>query len=253
MAILGIDRDEFERILPTVLTPTTPIRSVEFLRGREKILEIIRRSFVQPGRHVFIHGDRGVGKTSLAQTAAFEHQPSNAAPILIGCDNASTFYSMARSIALKLRPTDPSITKTTRGGKIDAGWKGILSAEAQQTIENGAIPDFKTIDDVIGAMGYLAEQHSRAPVIVIDEFERIKDASERMLVADFIKQVGDQSLPLKLIFCGIGSALEDLLDAHHSCYRYLTAIALDRLGEACGRRVRPQNRRHVRISNRYDK
>jgi Cdc6-like AAA superfamily ATPase len=228
--IAGINRAEFERILPTVLTPTTPIRSVEFLRGREKILEDIRRSFVQPGRHVFIHGDRGVGKTSLAQTAAIEHQSSSAAPIFIGCDNASTFYSIARNVALKLRPTDPSITKTTRGGKISAGWKSVLSAEAQQIIERGAIPDFRTIDDVIGAIGYLAEHHSQAPVIVIDEFERITAASERMLFADFIKQVGDQSLPVKLIFCGIGSALGDLLDAHHSCYRYLTAIALDRLG-----------------------
>ncbi len=51
-----------------------------------------------------------------------------------------------------------------------------------------------------------------------------------MLFADFIKQIGDQSVPIKLIFCGIGSALSDLLDSHHSCYRYLTAVPLERLG-----------------------
>lgn len=51
-----------------------------------------------------------------------------------------------------------------------------------------------------------------------------------MLFADFIKQVGDQSVPVKLLFCGIGSSLSDLLDAHHSCYRYLTAVPLERLG-----------------------
>jgi hypothetical protein len=34
------------------------------------------------------------------------------------------------------------------------------------------------------------------PVIVIDEFERITNDSERMLFADFIKQVGDQSVPI---------------------------------------------------------
>ena len=77
MAIKGISRDEFIRLLPQLLTPTTPIRSAEFLRGRDKILEDIRRAFIQPGRHVFIHGDRGVGKTSLAQTAAIEHQSAN--------------------------------------------------------------------------------------------------------------------------------------------------------------------------------
>ena len=94
MAIKGFDRAEFEEILPSLLTPTTPIRSAEFLRGRERILEEIRRSFIQPGRHVFIHGDRGVGKTSLAQTAAIEHQSASADPVMVGCDNASTFYGI---------------------------------------------------------------------------------------------------------------------------------------------------------------
>lgn len=230
MAIRGIDRTRFEELLPTLLTPTTPIRSPEFLRGREKILEVIRRSYIQPGRHVFIHGDRGVGKTSLAQTAAIEHQSSGAPPIFIGCDNASTFFGVIRNIALKLRPGDPSITKTSRSGKVGVGWKTFLSAEAQQTVERGAIPDFHTVDDAIATIGYLADQHSANPVIVIDEFERIKAADERMLFADFIKQAGDQSLPIRLIFCGIGSALGDLLDAHHSCYRYITAIVLERLG-----------------------
>jgi Cdc6-like AAA superfamily ATPase len=217
MAIRRFNRKEFEAVLPTVLTPTTPIRSVEFLRGREKILEVIRRSFIQPGRHVFIHGDRGVGKTSLAQTAALEHQSANAPPIFVGCDKASTFYNVARNIALKLRPIDPAITKTTSSGKLGAGWK-VLSAEAQKTIERGPMPDFKTIDDAVGAIGHLAARHSQSPVIVIDEFERIKEPDERMFFADFIKQIGDQSLSVKLIFCGIGSALSDLLDAHHSCY-----------------------------------
>ena len=50
------------------------------------------------------------------------------------------------------------------------------------------------------------------------------------MFADFIKQVGDQSIPITLVFCGVGAALEELLDAHHSCYRYLTSIELERLG-----------------------
>lgn len=229
MAIRGFNRSQFEQVLPTLLTPTTPIRSAEFLRGREKILEDIRRAFIQPGRHVFIHGDRGVGKTSLAQTAANEHQSSSAPPIFVGCDNKSTFYSVARSIGVKLQPADPSITKTVSGGKLGVGWRG-LSAEAHRTIERGSIPEFKTIDDVVAAISFLASKHPASSVIVIDEFERIKDEQERMLFADFIKQAGDQSLPIKMIFCGIGSSLSDLLDAHHSCYRYLTAIALERLG-----------------------
>ena len=35
-----------------------------------------------PGKHIFIYGDRGVGKTSLAQTAAFLQQSADSSPIL---------------------------------------------------------------------------------------------------------------------------------------------------------------------------
>ena len=86
MAIVGFNRDEFERALRATLSPTTPIRSPEFLRGRHKALEDIRRALVQPGRHIFIYGDRGVVKTSLAQTAAYEHQYASPSPVLLGCD-----------------------------------------------------------------------------------------------------------------------------------------------------------------------
>ena len=74
------------------------------------------------------------------------------------------------------------------------------------------------------------KRHSCAPVIIVDEFERVKASDDRMLFADFIKQIGDQSIPLKLIFCGVGTSLNDLLDAHHSCYRYLAAVHRERLG-----------------------
>lgn len=133
-------------------------------------------------------------------------------------------------LAQKLAQVDPTVSKVTRSGKLGAGWKGFISAEAQQTVERGAIPELHSIDDAISIVGFIANKHSQQPVVVIDEFERIKDAGERMLFADFIKQVGDQSVPLKLIFCGIGSALSELLDSHHSCYRYLTAVPLERLG-----------------------
>jgi uncharacterized protein len=226
MPIEGFERREFEQVLKTKLSPTTPIRSSQFLRGRKEILENIRRSFLQPGRHVFIHGDRGVGKTSLAQTAANE-QPGP--PILIGCDNASTFYQVARNLIEKLAPSDPTIKKVSRTAKVEAGWKGFISAGARQTVERGGIPTLSTIEDAISVVGYQATKRGDTPVVIFDEFERIKDPAERMNFADFIKQVGDQTVPLKLIFCGIGSSLGDLLDAHHSCYRYLTAISLERL------------------------
>src|ERR1700730_13956360 len=231
MAIVGFSRDRFETALQQTLSPTTPIRSPEHLRGREKKLEDIRRALVQPGRSVFVYGDRGVGKTSLAQTAAFEHQSASKGPVLIGCDASSTFGRVAQQITTRLLGLDANLIKLSnqqKGGVTASG----LSVELQRAIEKGPVPVPNSVDEAINMLLQAANHHSAQPVIVIDEFERLKDDDQRALFADLIKQTGDQSMPFKLIFCGVASSLGELLDAHHSCYRYLVTIELERLPAA---------------------
>ncbi|HLI12816.1 MAG TPA: ATP-binding protein [Alphaproteobacteria bacterium] len=230
MALAGFDRKAFEEVLKQRLSPTTPIRSAEFLRGRDKKLEDIRRSLVQPGRHVFIYGERGVGKTSLAQTVAFEHHPASRAPILLGCDPGSSFYSIAKNLCDRLEGLGPGEHKKTRRRTAMLGIPSVAGVEDHEATEHGHATELRSINDAVAAVALAVKGYKLAPVVVIDEFERIKSASERMLFADFIKQIGDQMVPLKLIFCGVGSVLGELLDAHHSCYRYLTTVPLERLG-----------------------
>ena len=198
------------------------------LRGREKKQEDIRRASIQPGRHIFIFGDRGVGKTSLAQTTAYEHHPSETEPIFLGCDASSTFYSMAFDLCSRISQIDPAISKQTSSTKGGFNWG--ISGERQMSIERTKSSEPKSINEVIDTIKWTLKGNKKPHVVVIDEFERINDQDERSLFADFIKQISDQSISLKLIFCGVGTAVSDLIDSHHSCYRYLTAIELERLG-----------------------
>jgi uncharacterized protein len=69
------------------------------------------------GRQIFIHGDRGVGKTSLAQTAAFRFQSSDAQPVITSCHKASTFESVMQDIIVKLRGGNPYEAKRTTSSK----------------------------------------------------------------------------------------------------------------------------------------
>lgn len=228
MAIPGMNRPQFEQVLHTRLSPTTPIRSPEFLKGRGKKLEDIRKSLVSPGRHVFVYGDRGVGKTSLAQTAAFEQQSSDGNPILLTCDSRSTFFTVIRDLGNHFLASDPTIQK--RVSQLKAGAKSsVITAEMSHQIERGSVPELASINQAVALIRFIAEGHSRAPVVVIDEFERLVNAGDKMLFSDFIKQISDQSVPIKLIFCGVGVSLDQLLAAHHSCYRYLTSVNLERL------------------------
>jgi len=228
MAITGLTEESFKAILRENLTPASAISNPLHLKGREKRLREIDRAFNSPGRHVFIFGDRGVGKTSLAQSAAVLHQSSDNHPIIIACDQGAGFFKLAQDIARRCVPTREvveRVKKTKQGGINLFG----LSLSAQQLIEAGEVPLPASINDAVNLMRYICQFHSREPVVIIDEFDQLLDATDRKYFADLIKQVSDQQIPLRFIFCGIGSTLENLIGVHLSTDRYLTPIELERL------------------------
>ena len=49
MAIRGVTRAQFEQTLPRLLTPTTPIRSIEFLRAATRSLKTFAARSYSPG------------------------------------------------------------------------------------------------------------------------------------------------------------------------------------------------------------
>jgi uncharacterized protein len=116
--------------------------------------------------------------------------------------------------------------KTSKKGGIN--FSG-LSLGAQQDIERGDISQPASINDAINILRYICQFHSKEPVVIIDEFDQLTDDRERKEFADLIKQVSDQQIALRFIFCGIGSSLEDLIGVHLSTDRYLTPIELERL------------------------
>ena len=65
MSIKGIDKEQFGQLLRQFVSPSDPIESFGQLVGRERQRESIEEALTLPGRHIFICGDRGAGKTSL--------------------------------------------------------------------------------------------------------------------------------------------------------------------------------------------
>jgi hypothetical protein len=43
------------------------------------------------------------------------------------------------------------------------------------------------------------------------------------------KQIGDQRVPVRFVFCGVAESMQKLLGAHDSCYRYLDGVELKTL------------------------
>ena len=101
--IRDLSRVEFVQILRQNLSPTSPIQSEEHLFGRSKQLQLIEQALSAPGRSIFIYGDRGVGKTSLAQTVAQSHQSSTHDPILLACTPQTTFVVLMAEVISALQ------------------------------------------------------------------------------------------------------------------------------------------------------
>lgn len=229
MAIDSIGSEgEFTSILHKYVSASEPVKSIEHLRGRAEQAEAIYRALRSPGRSAFIYGDRGVGKTSLAQTSAYRFHTSGSEPIFLSMDASSTFFGFIRDAANEAASVRPDLISHKAKAAIKTGIKG-LSAEYVREIQLGKIPTPLSMNEAVAMIDFFYPDDGISKAIVVDEFERLRESNERALFADFIKQVGDRGLAVKFIICGVGNSLDDLLSEHHSCFRYLETIKLERL------------------------
>jgi uncharacterized protein len=221
--------DEFGTKLGAMLSASRPIHSIEYLKGRDKELETIKQSLYAPGRHVFIYGDRGVGKSSLGQTAAVQYQSASAAPVFVSGSPNDTFSTVIANIVTQaLRQPRTESIKTTRSASLDLFRVKMSSGTETSAVDIG--DRIRSIGDAVALLEEVAERRGENTAVVIDEFDAILDAAERNKFAALLKQMGDRSVNIKFIFTGIGKSLDELLGAHQSSYRQLEQVELPRLG-----------------------
>ncbi|MER9435829.1 AAA family ATPase [Mesorhizobium sp. M0618] len=218
---------EFGLLLGKVLSPAQPLQSEEFLRGREEQLSGIKRALYQSGRHVLIHGFRGVGKSSLAQTAAYGLS-AGADPIVIGCDSKSTFGSVMRDMfdeAVNKNPTVEKKIKEWAGGFARFG----IAAGGKITTYETSATEPGSVNEAVRLVQFLCDSYAGSPVVVIDEFDQIGSKEEQEYFTNFIKQVSDKHVTARFIFCGIGESVDAIMAAHGSADRYFHTVGLAQL------------------------
>jgi Cdc6-like AAA superfamily ATPase len=165
---------EFRNILRMYLTSARAISNPQYLRGRQSKLSQIDRAFNSPGKHIFIYGDRGVGKTSLALSASVLHQSVGdrpTEPIVVSCDQGSTAFQLIRDIVKSIIPPRDAIRGRRSTERIQAGLPS-LGWSAEHALDHGSLSAIESINDAMTALKYVRQYHSAEPVIVIDEFDQ---------------------------------------------------------------------------------
>lgn len=228
MTINGLSKDAFGLRLNEVVFASRPIRSIQHLMGRDVELEAINQALYQDGRHIFIYGDRGVGKSSLGATAAYQYQTAEADPIFVSGSSDDTFKTIIANIA-NIALGRSKFESTKHHKNVGLEWRGLKWGHGIEICALEIASQIQSVGDATELLKQVAAKHSEKPIVVVDEFDAIQSIEERNKFSSLLKQLGDQSVNLKFIFTGIGNSLDDLLGAHPSAFRQLETVHLLRL------------------------
>lgn len=201
-----------------VFTPAAPIDRKALFAGRTKQLRRVVDVVHQRGQHAIIYGERGVGKTSLARVLGDILQTSkHLLTAHVNCDTGDDYSSLWRKIFRQIE-----VQTEIRSAGFDSGIRAATTTVADQ------LPRDIETDDVRRWLALLASR-SRLVLLILDEFDRLREPSLRSLFADTIKLMSDQALPVTLVLVGVADTVDELLEEHESVERAPVQIPVPRM------------------------
>lgn len=215
-------------IIRNSLRPERPVLSVEFLKGRTNEFERTVRELLHFDGLPFIFGHRGVGKTSLARTAAQMATKSDREHIYVACAPNSRMLEIFREVGEGMLGMAIQFgAKTKVREKLEV--KVALNPYVKASIENEIpkLEDFKDVNEAVRVLKSLDDilPNARETTVVIDELEELNQ-DDRNALAFLIKQIGDQEFSTRFLLVGIAENVHELVGTHASVPRYLTEVQL---------------------------
>lgn len=136
--VSGVDRAvKIEKSgVKKVFTPHTPIKTYQNLIGRAELSSQLIACLISPGRHALLFGDRGVGKSSLANASAdvIIKKIYSGEIFKKSCDSTDTFSSLFEQ---PLRKAGVNIELSQSNKECEAGTE-IYGGIKSQSLESGA-------------------------------------------------------------------------------------------------------------------
>ena len=234
MDMFGLAREKkiAESGVRDIFTPHKPIQASTLFFGRQGEIQRLIEHLNTPGQHALLYGERGVGKSSLANVAAellLQHLISGQL-VRKRCDADDTFASVVapilRMVGINLR------IQSTQYQKAEGGNAGlsipVLKAGVETKTTNTTTESGVSLDDVTAS--WVAERVASANALfVIDEVDSIRNADDKRRLAELVKLLSDEASPLKLMLVGIADTSAELVAGHPSVQRCLRETRLGRM------------------------
>jgi Cdc6-like AAA superfamily ATPase len=207
------------RLLPRAFNPAGPISEKDMFMGRSKQIDNAMEAILQPNQHLVIIGERGVGKTSLANVIydIMKELETSIGFIYakVNCGRSESFTSLWKSILRSVR-----FTKTTR--KAGLGVDDSASTKEISTLADTIPEDRVTPSRIVELVG------NRPGVWIFDEFNTLT-RREAQPFADLLKALSDSSSKSKLILVGVAESLATLIEDHASVERSIRQVIMPRM------------------------
>jgi Holliday junction resolvasome RuvABC ATP-dependent DNA helicase subunit len=230
-----IDQDEKFKLryrIGTVFTPSAPINGKALFAGRTTQVGQVINATSQRGQHVVIFGERGVGKTSLANVLS-DFLQGVAKTILaprVNCDTGDDFSSLWQKVFSRIMVNQ----ETQQIGFHPEALSRCESMAKSAFQANASEAPLITPDDVVRCLTPLGEQSLL--IVIIDEFDRLggqgaKETLARTMMADTIKMMSDYFVKATLVIVGVGDSVNELISGHESVQRSLVQIHMPRMSD----------------------
>ncbi len=212
------DRGELAVKIRAAFKPATPINSHELFSGRQTQSAALVSAVNQNGQHAILFGERGVGKTSLANVLFFLLECPGWPKMTphVNCTRKDTYGTLWSRVFMEIRDTSERV-------KLEVPRRAVKQLRlAQEGITEAATMD--VVRSTLTAIGELA-----LVVVIIDEFDTIEDPDVKAGVADTLKYLSDRNSPCTVIVIGVADDVDDLIADHQSVERCLAQVRMPRM------------------------
>lgn len=187
-----------------------PVDEARLFAGRASQVRQLLETVLDKSKHAILFGERGVGKSSLANVFW------------------KRYGNTLRTFVIARVQADPS-------DDFSSLWiKSLeeLQAFAKQTGRADLVPidtDFVALSPDNIRRELQKCRTNSIPVIIIDEFDKIRDAGAKELTANLVKSLSDYSVNATIVLVGVAENVTELVRDHESVRRPLVQIKLERM------------------------
>jgi len=207
-----------------LFTPSTPIKLGDLFAGRLKQIRQMQDAVAEPGRHIVLYGERGVGKTSIAQVLQ----------VLLPASLQTIVYTR------KACSPDDDFDSIWRKFFKDMRFSVSTNGENETYSVDELYSDKISPDDVLRELNQF--KATELPIFVIDEYNEVRDMETSRLLANTIKMLSDEGNSATIVTVGVGDDVTELFSEHKSIARCTEEILMprmsqDELGEIIDKRI----------------